>query len=359
MKRRILISESALVEIIQDIVVKEQAGLLRKAGQIIRKAFKGSADDTTVAASKGSSGNVVKSTTDAVTRNAKDHLKRLVNNVTELEQKFSKESVDELAEFLNTSMIEGKTIFRNDAGNAFIYSASGRMWPIDQLQGFLYLAGREGADIAHLANTLPRQLAGNPPIVFRDDIVEILTKGAKTSTQKVGTLPIGNLGNKFKQQAATLSGWMQPKLPVGNLSGWKFHVYADTLDEVAFLYERLLPLADKWGAGFKVATEGMLKSLSVSPIQRGKGVTLYLPSSVVDKGAQRTFLSDIQSAIKGYNKTGNISGDKMITPNIGYRYELSKPINPKVGVPLSTYKELYQANTGGGHNIAGNIDLFY
>ena len=255
-------------------------------------------------------------------------------------------------------MIEGKTIFRNNDGTAFLYSASGNMVPVEQLQGYLYFAAQEGADLTKLAQTLPRQLSGNPPTVFRNDIIEILSKGTQKGAQKVGNLPIGNLGNKFIEQARLISGWIQPKNPVGNLSGWKFHVYADDLDEVAFLYERLLPLAEKWGAGFKVASEDMLKKLSVSPVQKGKGVTLYLPSSAVKNGGQKTFLSDIQSAIKGYTKTGNISGDKMITPNIGYRYELSKPIDPKVGVPLSTYGSLYKANQGGGHNIPGNVDLF-
>ena len=49
----------------------------------------------------------------------------------------------------------------------------------------------------------------------------------------------------------------------------------------------------------------------------------------------------------------------MITGNIGYRYELSKPINSKQGVTMDEYRNLYQKNTeGGSYNIQGNPDLF-
>ncbi len=48
----------------------------------------------------------------------------------------------------------------------------------------------------------------------------------------------------------------------------------------------------------------------------------------------------------------------MITKNIGYRYELSQPIDPTKGVDMKQYTSLYKSNEGGGHNIEGNLDLF-
>jgi len=48
----------------------------------------------------------------------------------------------------------------------------------------------------------------------------------------------------------------------------------------------------------------------------------------------------------------------MITNNIGYRYELSRPINIKIGVDDSQYRALYSSNQGGPHNIPNNPDLF-
>lgn len=203
MKKKIILTESELKEIIKDIVLKEQGGLLRKAGQALRKAFRGSADDAVTAAQKGTkaaAGSVAKSASNVVARNAMDHLKRLINNVPQLEQKFSKETVDELAEFLNTSLIEGKTVFRNDAGTAFLYSASGKMVPVEQLQGYLYFAAQEGADLTKLAQTLPRQLSGNPPTVFRDDIIEILSKGQKGKSAQTAGQIAGKTLSQFENK---------------------------------------------------------------------------------------------------------------------------------------------------------------
>jgi hypothetical protein len=183
------------------------------------------------------------------------------------------------------------------------------------------------------------------------------TLGKKIS-QEVNRLPIGSVGQSFKEMASEIGGWIQPKNIVGNMSGWKFHVYADNLDEVAFLYEKLLPVVNKHGAGMKLASSQVLDILSQNAVQKGKGVTLYIPSNVVAKNTQKDFLSDIQSAINGYKKSGQISGDEMITNNIGYRYELSKPIDASKGVNMDEYRALYKSNEGGPHNIQGNPDLF-
>ena len=153
-------------------------------------------------------------------------------------------------------------------------------------------------------------------------------------------------------------GWAQVTRPKGNMSGWKFHVYADNLDEVAYLYEKLLPLVNKYGAGLKLAGGKSLKVLAANPDQTGKGVTIYLPSKTFVNNMLDDFVSDLQSAISGYTKKGNISGDRMITNNIGYRYELLRPINPKIGVDDSQYRALYSPNQGGSHNIPNNPDLF-
>jgi hypothetical protein len=174
----------------------------------------------------------------------------------------------------------------------------------------------------------------------------------------VNKLPLGEIGKNFKEMASQVGGWLQVKNPVGNMSGWKFHIYADYLDEAAFLYEKLLPVVNKYGAGMKVASSEMLYRLAQNAVQSGKGVTIYLPSNVVAKNAQKQFLNDVQTAINGYKKTGKISGDNMITDNIGYRYELSKPIDPNRGVNMDEYQALYKSNDGGSYNIDRNPDLF-
>ena len=224
----------------------------------------------------------------------------------------------------------------------------------------LVSSGVKTAD--EVAILLPRHLPDGSEFrsVFQKSFSKKPVQNIVQSTaQGVSKLPLGSVGQSFKEMASQIGGWLQVKNPVGNLSGWKFHVYADNLDEAAFLYEKLLPIANKHGAGMKVASSKMLDTLSQSTIQKGKGVTLYLPSSVIEKNAQKEFLSDIQSAIKGYETHGQISGDKMITNNIGYRYELSKPINTSKGVDMGEYNKLYKGNEEGAtHNITGNLDLF-
>lgn len=348
----IKITETQLINLIEKQLINEQPGkVVGKVLKKIGKAIGWSADDT----SKAATG---KSATE-ISRNAMEHLHRLTKYVPQLEQRFSKEAVNELADFMNKSLIEGKTILRDSTGKAYLNSASGSRIPVEQLQNYLNVVSQEGSDFVNLSTNLPRELSGNPPITFRAHVVDILSRGSKKSAQNSGnSLPIGEGGRKFKELATEMRGWIQVRDITGNLSGWKFHIYSDNLDDLAFIYEKITPIAQKWGAGMKLASENMINALNKSQLQKGKGATLYLPSSVTSKNQQRQFLSDIQSALKGYDKRGNISGDKMITSNIGYRYELSKPIDQKVGVDLNTYSSLYKKNEGGGHNIPNNPDLF-
>lgn len=130
-------------------------------------------------------------------------------------------------------------------------------------------------------------------------------------------------------------------------SGWKYHVYAEDLYDSVFLYEKLKPVVDKWGARAKVGGDNIQVFNNVSSPQWGKqGATIYIPPDVIAKGKQAEFLSDIQTAISGYSKKGTIQGENMITDNIGYRYDFNNPIDSKIG---SDY------NSAGGYrkNVAG------
>lgn len=204
MKKKIVISETELITILNKIIVKEQGSLLRKAGQALGKVFRNSADDAVSAAAKKgtrtASNSMAKTVVNVAARNSREYLKKLINNVPQLEQRFSKETVDELADFLNMSLVEGKTIFRNENGVEFIYSASGDMIPLNQLQGYLYFVANEGSDLMRLSDRLPRVLNTNPPLAFRENILRILSKGKQNNripTAKSGVgkqiLGLGNL----------------------------------------------------------------------------------------------------------------------------------------------------------------------
>jgi hypothetical protein len=195
-----------------------------------------------------------------------------------------------------------------------------------------------------------------------DNFSEIRNQAKKIEKEIPNSMK--NLGSKGKSVLDTFKDygtWIQVLNPKGNLSGWKFHVFADTFNDTAYVYDKIADIVSKWGGGLKIGGGQMFKRSIGTPgnIQYGKGVTIYLPSYVVSKEQQKNFLSELQSALSDYKKTGKISGDQMITGNIGYRYELSKPINPKEGVGIEDYRKLYQSNSeGGSYNIQGNTDLF-
>lgn len=244
-------------------------------------------------------------------------------------------------------------------GQSYLRSASGAEIPMKTIRDAVEMVAKGKLQPNQVLTYLPRNLADGTE--FRNVFQQAMeSKGAqKVVSKSINNLPIGKLGQDFKKLASEMDGFIQITAPKGNMSGWKFHVYADTLDEVAFLYEKILPFANKYGAAFKVGSQGTLERLAKNTLQKGKGVTIYLPPEVISKNLQKEFLSDLQSAIKGYEKSGQISGDRMITNNIGYRYELSKPINTSKGIDMNQYRGLYTSNEGGPHNITGNPDIFY
>jgi hypothetical protein len=140
------------------------------------------------------------------------------------------------------------------------------------------------------------------------------------------------------------------------MSGWKFHVYGEDLYDSAYLYDRLEPLTQKWGAPAKV---GVGVDFYPGTVQFGKkGVTIYIPPSVIKNNQVQSMFSDIQNTISGYKKVGTISGDKSITDNITYRYELDGVIPTGEGIPMSQYRKMYTSNTGGSYKPSDVPDLF-
>lgn len=252
--------------------------------------------------------------------------------------------------------LENPNNYKTVNGKGFVIADNGANIPIDAINSMV-------DDIAHGKVTVDQALS-NFPKKLKDgtDFKELFGNIPKKQSpsmvdSEIGKL-LGDAGKAFKQMAQN-RGWVQVTNVKGNMSGWKFHVYADNLDEASYLYEKLLPIVNKYEAGLKIAGGDMLNNLIKSTNQRGKGVTIYVPSNVFANNKMSIMVSDIKTAVGSYKKSGKIMGDKMITPNIGYRYEFSQPINPKKGVDMSTYKKLYDANRGdGGYNIPNNPDIF-
>jgi hypothetical protein len=158
-------------------------------------------------------------------------------------------------------------------------------------------------------------------------------------------------------------GWYDfgPSFRAEEMSGWKFHIFGETLEDSAFLIEKLKSVADKYNASSKVGgpTQVNLDSMKPGTPQHGKqGVCMYIPQSVINNGQQDAMLKDIESAISGYEKSGTISGDKSITPSIHYRYELNGPIKEGDIKTYNDYTLRYNKNTGGPYKPDDVNDLF-
>tara|TARA_R110002020_G_scaffold469916_1_gene695300 strand:+ start:399 stop:1595 length:1197 start_codon:yes stop_codon:yes gene_type:complete len=163
-------------------------------------------------------------------------------------------------------------------------------------------------------------------------------------------------------------GWYYfgPPTNFVEMSGWKFHIFGENLVDSAYLIDKLEPISMKWGSTSKVGGPGQVvgnPAFKLGQIQHGKqGVTMYIPQSVIDAGNHKAMLSDIKKAIGGYGehpftKGGTILGDKMLTPQIHYRYELSKPIEP-YSMTEPKYRELYNTNSSGPYKPTDVVDIF-
>lgn len=195
---------------------------------------------------------------------------------------------------------------------------------------------------------------------FKDEFLEFLTQDIKkhnyTPNSELSKIEYDNLMNSF-QGSIPINGWRYFGKDPGVYSGWKYHVYGEDLRDASFIYQRLKPIIDKWGAYAKVAAETEFEPWS---IQWGKkGASIYIPPKLIENGQYENFLYDINGALNDYTKEGGIYGDKSLNTFITYRYELKAPIDSKKGVDYTTYKNLYQRNTENATYKPSNVvDLF-
>jgi len=147
------------------------------------------------------------------------------------------------------------------------------------------------------------------------------------------------------------------------MSGWKFHVFGNTLDDSLYLKNELEPLLQKWDAYGKVGGKGQVEGFIHGHNQYGKqGATIYIPQSIIDSGQQKQFYDELVSTLSKYkNKGGTINGDKMLTPQIHYRYELTDVIPPGGLRDYKHYNALYNnasANANSVYKPNNVVDLF-
>lgn len=164
-----------------------------------------------------------------------------------------------------------------------------------------------------------------------------------------------------KKQLRKISSWYYVNFmaDVFPISGWKFHIYGTNVDDSYKVGVALESIITKYKLGMKIAAERNIQAGIGNPKHPnyGKIATIYLVPELFRKKLVISLLEEMKTALLkiNYTKEGTISGDRKITGNIHYRYELSKPIDCTTGLTYSEYINLYQSNRG-EYNIPGNLD---
>ena len=168
-----------------------------------------------------------------------------------------------------------------------------------------------------------------------------------------------------KEQLTKLQQWHYINTNVDSfpISGWKIHVFGDTLDDSVKVGNTLEPILKKFGITMKIATNILIKTAIGIPShnQYGKVATIYLGAKIFSEEKISDFVDCLQKALSesGYTKSGKIHGDKSIDGILHYRYELKEYVDPKIGVSSHhRYMALYEGNRG-NFNIPDNPDIEY
>ena len=266
--------------------------------------------------------------------------------------------VSQIEDIIGNALSNEINVGIDENGNQVLKSMSGSTLKLEDLRKIIRDVGMGKSDAQ--INALPRILMDGTE--FRKNFINVIANKKPIVPKNEMSLEEQKIFNMLME----FTNWYQIGDFDKNHSGWKFHIYANSVEDSAFLFVRLKPIAKKWGAILKTASQANYDALAENPYQIGKGVVFYIPSYVIKDNKQRALLNEINSAISDYDNAGDIDGDLMLTKNIGIRYELNKPINPKVGLDLSTdqgfndYKyNWYKSQEGGSsYNVPNNPDIF-
>jgi len=151
-----------------------------------------------------------------------------------------------------------------------------------------------------------------------------------------------DIDNDFNQQEG---GHLHCPHAEHSYSGWKTHIFSTTPDEVSSGLEIAHPIIAKHGLGCKFANDAMLDALTEPEHhhQYGKGITIYHPD--IRDGKHLDQMNELTDALKAGNHPGigRITGDTMVSPHMGVRYELSRAFyDDQTGKPANVGWQDYQ-----------------
>jgi hypothetical protein len=156
-----------------------------------------------------------------------------------------------------------------------------------------------------------------------------------------------------------MRGWHYPSIStheIMRMSGWKFYVYGETVDDSYQVGSLLEPVVKKYNLTMKVATQNIINRNVPKKDIAWSIAVIYLNSEIFEDKKVSNLLEDINSSLKDYPKKGIVPGAKSINGKVHYRYDLNKPIKPTNGVEYSDYLTAYRGE-GGDFNIPENEDI--
>ena len=162
-----------------------------------------------------------------------------------------------------------------------------------------------------------------------------------------------------KQQLVKLKDWYYPNITshtTMKVSGWKFYIFGEDVDDSLRVCELLTPVAEKYNFTMKVASQPIIdRNVRKKTIAWSIGV-IYLHVELFSEHKIKDLLKDIDTSLKNYNKSGVVRGAKSINGKVHYRYDLTIPVDPEKGVVYQEYVPLYRGEYG-GFNIPENADI--
>jgi hypothetical protein len=191
-------------------------------------------------------------------------------------------------------------------------------------------------------------------------------KAPETSSEETSEneYPLNQTGIQFKEMIESFNNWIQLITPAdGEISGWKLHIYSNTIDEVAYAAQQVYNIVKSTRCGFKLASKGNLERMKGTK-QEGKGVSIYIPYNIIKNNQHFNLVNNIASAISDLKTSGSVVGDKSLTDNISYRYEFDTSLitllngDYSKGIDKNTYYAHYKENSGNYNPVSNNPDIF-
>ena len=132
------------------------------------------------------------------------------------------------------------------------------------------------------------------------------------------------------------------------LSGYKAHVYADNVDDIAYILRRIKPYLatkenpDGWGA--KVATDAFFKLTADGHPQQGKAVTIYFPQRATWERDLKGLVRDMEDLPSRMHK--EIANEDYAGNGVSWRFELRG--DPGRDLSPREYHDWYQSSFDSG-----------